>query len=187
MCTLRRSEIGGEWGYENYTRNEWRRCENYTRNGWRRCKTTLETSGEDSIHQVMCAVCGLCTRINPDAVNKLNVLKQQQHARKTTLEASGELRKSTLETSGEIRKSTLETSGVLPTQCPLPEPKYQPSMYDQTSFPLKTSGEDALTPPKLYMQASTWVLHSFWEYFCIFSTRFECIFQLVQIFDKYIK
>jgi hypothetical protein len=29
---------------ENYTRNEWGRCENYTRNEWRCEKTTLETS-----------------------------------------------------------------------------------------------------------------------------------------------
>ena len=25
---------------ENYTRNEWRRCENHTRNEWRRCENT---------------------------------------------------------------------------------------------------------------------------------------------------
>ncbi len=42
---LWRDDLGAIW--ENYTRNEWRRCETTLETSWEDVKTTLETSGED--------------------------------------------------------------------------------------------------------------------------------------------
>ncbi len=94
---------------ENYTRNEWRRCESYTRNEWRSCEPTLQTSGKDvKIHPKR------VEKIISALMNKENISKSEQYIKSLNLfpvEESWTEVKTTLETSGEDVKTTLETSG----------------------------------------------------------------------------
>ncbi len=181
-----RSSSTGRWALgagvgaslQNYTRNEWRRCENYTRNWyrrfenytrneWRRCENTLETSGEDvtvawnrcwSPHflevegpgclLLTCRSCWQYTRNEWRRCKNTLGTSGEDHPSKFALQTN---RISSLHISSQLLSTTFETSMVRHAQ-PTPE--------------IYTRNECNFHIFSTRFECS----------FHIFSTRFECIF-----------
>jgi hypothetical protein len=109
---------------ENYTRNEWRRCENYTRNEWKRCENYTRNEWRRGVNytrnewrrcenytQNEWGRCENYTRNEWRSQNEM-VLGRDIHIVKVdgSQKKSGQMGYSKLEMSGKDVKTTLQTS-----------------------------------------------------------------------------